>query len=71
MQNLNIDFDLTQLGTTSARIAIVTEAVSEEQTTKIQAILDEAILNIKKITESSSNSSEKVIAVSFLMQQVN
>lgn len=68
MRTLNLDFDLEQLGSTTARMSVLSEAVSANDAAKIQSILDQAIILIRTVMDERSGTGEHVVAVSMLMQ---
>ena len=70
MRNLNVDFDHSLIGSPLARMAVLTESVKMEDAARIQLILDEAIIEVRKIMDESASTGDNVVAVSFLMQAI-
>ncbi len=65
-----MNFDKTLLGSNFARINLLTESVNEDSATRIQAIVDESIIAIRRIMDDPNSNGNHVLAVSTVMQAI-
>jgi DNA-binding phage protein len=68
--NILRDFDKDQIGSSTARIALQTEALSKEDAEKVQKVIGDAIVEIRAIMDAAKEPGEHVICVSMLMQAI-
>jgi hypothetical protein len=70
IRSISRNFNSDDLGGPFARIAILSEGLTEESAKRVRSILDDAFVEIRKIMDNPSSRGDNVVVVSSLMKRV-
>lgn len=70
IRNLSLSFDKSLIGSEFARMGVLAESVSDKAAARIQAIMDDAIVEVRKVMDEPASIGDSVVAVSMLMQAI-
>jgi hypothetical protein len=70
IRNLTQEFNTSDLGTEFARMCVASESVNAAGAAKIQSIVDDAILHIRKVLDDEASRGDNVVSVSLMMQRL-